>query len=308
MAHDALGRHISKRRTKKNFTTIGLCLTLYVLLAMILPYIFNWYMIETNSSILKDDFLYYGIYFIFMLFGTIIPFFFMRKFARVKFRRIFRVANASFSDLFVQTIVLFALCIASTYISSTIVSNFGLQGKLISSIGFNYEDKNLVNNLYLFMLIVVSPILEEYAFRGVLLTTLGRYGRKFALIASSIVFALAHNNFAEMIPAFAMGYILGKLSLRYRSIQPTIVIHILFNAFIYGLCVLPTSITKYMAYGLVAICILTIYLVLTGKYQFIKVQNSSSNKVVSSIFYSNFWIVFAMMMMVGYTLLFTFVI
>ena len=296
---------ISKKKAKKNFTTIGLCLTLYVLFVMILPYIFNWYMIELNSSILKDEFLYYGIYFIVMFIGTIIPFFFMRKFAKVKFRRIFRAVNASFNDLFVQTIVLFAVCIATTYISSTIVSNFGLEGKLITSIGFNYEEKNLVNNLYLFMLIIVSPILEEYAFRGVLLTTLGRYGRKFALIASSIVFALAHNNFAEMIPAFAMGYILGKISLRYRSIQPTIVIHILFNAFMYGLCVLPASITKYMAYGLVAICLLTIYLVLTGKYQFIKVQNSSTNKIVSSIFYSNFWIVFAMMLMVGYTLLFT---
>lgn len=308
MGHHASGKHISKRRTKKNFTTIGLCLTLYVLFIMILPYIFNWYMIELNSSILKDEFLYYGVYFIIMLFGTIIPFFFMRKFARVKFRRIFRAANVSFSDMFVQTIVLFALCIATTYISSTIVTNFGLQGRLISSIGFNYEDKNLANSLYLFMLIAVSPILEEYAFRGVLLTTLGRYGRKFALIASSIMFALAHNNFAEMIPALAMGYILGKISLRYRSIQPTIIIHMLFNAFMYGLCVLPTSITKYMAYGLVTICLLTIYLVITGKYQFIRVQNSSSNKIVSSIFYGNFWVVFAMMLMIGYTLLFTFVV
>ena len=296
---------ISQKKAKRNFTTIGLMLMIYVLFVMIFPYVFVEYMKLTNSSILEDKILYYGIYFIVILFGTIIPFFIMRKFARIKFRRIFRMANVGFFDVFVQTIVLFTVCIVLTYVSNVIFSRFGLDGKLIASIGFSYDEVNLSNHIYLFMLILVTPILEEYAFRGVLLTALGKYGKRFALIASSLIFAFAHNNFAEMIPACAMGFILGKIALRYRSVQPTVIIHILFNGFIYLLCILPATITKYMTYGLAAICILALYLILTGRYEWIQVQSSRSAKVTRSLFYTRFTIVLTMILMVGYTLLFT---
>lgn len=300
-------KKLSQKTVKKNFTTIGLILILYIFFIMIIPYAFNFYLNETNSPILKDPILYYGIYFIDIIIGTIIPFFIMRKFSKIKLKKLTRKINASFVDLFVQTIVFFVICIALTYVSNIIINYFGLEGKLISGIGFSYDESNLSNLLYILMLIVVSPIMEEYAFRGVLLNSLSRYGKKFALYASAIIFALAHNSFAEMIPAFVMGIMLGKASLRYKSIQATIVIHILFNAFIFGLCVMPLSVVKYMAYGLVAICVIAFALVLTGRYERINIQNSKNNNVASKLFYSRFTVIFAMFLLIVYTCLFTFV-
>lgn len=300
-------KKISQRTVKRNFNTIGLILVLYVLFVMFCPYLMHFYIVDINSPILKDDFLYYGIYFIFIVIGTVIPFFMMRRFSKTSLKRITRKVNATFSDLFVQTIVFFTICIALTYASNVIFNSFGLEGKLISSIGLSYDEANLNNLLYIFMLIVVTPIMEEYAFRGVLLRTLSRYGKMFALIATSIIFALAHNNFAEMIPAFAMSISLGKTALRYKSIQPTIVIHILFNAFIYGLCVMPQSIVKYMAYALVAICILAFALILTGRYERISIQKSKTNHIANKLFYSRFSILLSMILMVVYTCLFTFI-
>lgn len=300
-------KKLSQKTAKRNFSTIGLILVLYVLLVMFMPYCLNYYMVEFNSSILKDEYLYYGVYCIIVVFGTLIPFFIMRKFSKIKFKKLTRKVSATFVDLFVQTIVFFTICIALTYVSNMLFNYFGLDGKLISGIGFSYEEASLGNLLYIFMLIFVSPLMEEYAFRGVLLSSLSRYGKKFALYATSIIFALAHNNFAEMIPAFAMGVVLGKTSLRYKSIQPTIIIHILFNAFIFGLCVMPLTITKYMAYGLVAICVIALALVLTGRYEKISIQKSSSNKITSTLFYTRFTIVLAIILMIAYTCLFTFV-
>lgn len=300
------GKKLSQKTVKRNFTTIGLILIFYVIFIMFIPYALNFYFKETNSIIIKDEFLYYGVYFIIIVFGTLIPFFIMRKFSKIKLRKLTRKVNATFVDLFVQTIVFFTICIALTYVSTTIFNNFGLEGKLISSIGLSFNAVNIKNWLYVFMLIVVSPIMEEYAFRGVLLNSLSRYGKAFALYATSIIFALAHNNFAEMIPAFAMGVALGKTSLRYKSIQPTIVIHILFNAFIYGLCIMPESIVKYMAYGLVAICVLAFALILTGRYEKISIQRSRSNTIANNLFYSRFTVIFAMILMIIYTCLFMF--
>ena len=300
-------KKLSRKSVKRNFTTIGLILVLYAFFVMIIPYFFHYYMVETSSEIIKDDFLYYGIYFLLMVVGTIIPFFMMRKFSKIKLKKLTRKVNATFVDLFVQTIVFFTICIALTYVSNILINYINLEGKLISSIGFSYEEANLNNWLYIFMLVVVSPIIEEYAFRGVLLNSLSRYGKRFALYATSIIFALAHNNFAEMIPAFAMGIALGKTSLRYKSIQPTIIIHILFNAFILGLCVMPASISKYMAYGLVAICVLAFGLILSGRYEKISVQESKSNVVASKLFFSRFTVVLSMILMIAYTCLFTFI-
>ena len=300
-------KKLTRKKVKRNFTTIGLLLILYVLFVMLVPYFFHFYLVETNSEILRDNFLFYGIYFIFIVIGTLIPFFIMRKFSRISFKRLTRKVSATFIDLFVQAIVFFTICIILTYVSTTIFNRFGLEGKLISGIGFSFEQANLEYGLYVFMLIVVSPILEEYAFRGVLLNSLSRYGKSFALYATSIVFALAHNNFAEMIPAFAMGIALGKTSLRYKSIQPTIVIHILFNAFIYALCVMPTSITQYMTYALVAICILAIYLILSGRYEKISMQKAKSSSYAASLFYSRFTVIFAIILMIAYTCLVTFI-
>jgi len=300
-------KKLSQKRVKRNFTTVGLVLILYVLFVMFVPYLVHFYIVDSKSPIMDDEILYFGIYYLIVVFGTLIPFSILRRSSRIKLKRITRRVNATFSDLFVQTIVFFTICIALTYASNMIFNSVSIDGKLISSIGFSYEDENLYNLFYIFMLILVTPLLEEYAFRGVLLTTLSRYGKQFALYTSAVLFALAHNNFAEMIPAFAMGITLGKTSLRYKSIQPTIVIHILFNGFIYGLCVMPQSIVKYMAYGLVAICVLAFALIFTGRYEKISIQSSKSNSIATRLFYSRFAIVFAMILMIIYTCLYSFV-
>ncbi|MBQ2659343.1 MAG: CPBP family intramembrane metalloprotease [Erysipelotrichaceae bacterium] len=295
---------VSRKYAKRCFGTIGLLLTMYALFVLIIPFFMHMYMLNVESDILDDKLLYYGIYFIIILFGTFVPFFLMRLIFKLKFGKFNSSISASFSDLFVQTIVFFTLCIALTYVSNLLFAYLGMEGKLISSIGFSYDEANLSYPLYIFMLIAVTPLIEEYAFRGVLLNTLSKYGKRFGLIASAVIFALAHLHFAEMLPAFAMGIQLGKTSLRYKSIQPTIIIHILFNALIYALCVIPASITKYMAFGIAAIVIMAGYLIISGRYERIKIQKLRSNRTTNILFYSSPAVIIAMMLMILDTLLF----
>ena len=297
---------VSIRYARKNFSVIGLFLILYTLFVLILPFFFHMYMQYSNSPILYDRLMYFGIYFIIILFGTLIPFLLMRLYFRLPFRKINRRITTSFTDLFVQTIVFFTICIALTYVSNRIFVYFSQEGKLISSIGFSYDDAYLDNYLYVFMLVIVTPIMEEYAFRGVLLNVLGKYGKVFGLYASAILFALAHTNFSEYIPTFAMGYVLGKTSLRYKSIRPTIIIHILFNGLIYALCVIPAPVTQYMAYGLAAVFMISVYLILTGKYERVQIQKLRSNKTTNIVFYTCPTVILSMLLMIGASLLFLF--
>ncbi len=297
---------VSKKYARKHFNTVGLLLIMYALAVLIVPFFLHMYLVDRESVIVKDEMLYYGLYFIIILFGTLIPFFIMRKAFRIPLKKINRKFSATFVDLFVQTIVFFTICISLTYVSMILFSRIGLEGKLISSIGFSYDEANLNNIIYVIMLIVVTPIVEEYAFRGVLLNVLSKYGKTFGLYASAIIFALAHMNFTEMIPAFMMGFLLGKTSLRYRSITPVIFIHLLFNGLIYALCVIPSSITRYMAYGLVAIVVIAGYLILSGRYERIRIQKLRSNKITNIVFFTRPAVVIALLLMIADSVLFMF--
>ncbi len=297
-------RHVSKKYVKKKFSAVGLFLILYALFVLIVPYFFHMYLKMTVSPILKDKLLYYGIYLIIVLFGTLIPFYLMRRYFGITHRKMNRSINATFVDLFVQTIVCFTLCILLTYVSNILFSYLGMEGRLISSIGFSFNEAELTEPLYVFMLLIVTPIIEEYAFRGVLLNTLGKYGKVFALIASALIFGLAHTHFSEIIPAFAMGILLGKTSLRYRSIRPTIMIHILFNVLLYWLCIVPSSIARYMAYILAVIFILTVYLILSGRYERVRIQKLHSDRLTNILFYSRPTVILAILLMIAYSAFF----
>lgn len=299
---------VSRKTARRDFGTIGAFLIIYTLMVMVIPYFLHAFLRLTSPEIVNDQLFFFGLYFIIILLGTILPFFAMRKAMKLPFKKFNRSASISFIEIFVQTIVFFTTCLILTYLSNIIFSYVGLGDKLISGIGFSYDEAYLNNWLYVFMLVLVTPIIEEYAFRGVLMNCMAKYGKLFGLIGSSILFALAHMQFAEMIPAFAMGYLLGGTTLRYRSIRPTIIIHILFNAFIYGLCVLPVSIAQYIAYGLVAVFLLTIFFIVTGKYQGVRIQTLRNSKITNRLFYTSPTVVLAMLLMLLSTSLMSFVV
>jgi membrane protease YdiL (CAAX protease family) len=73
--------------------------------------------------------------------------------------------------------------------------------------------------------VIIAPLTEEFICRGVLLRAFRRYGDVFAVVASSLVWALLHGNFVQGIPVFCMGIIFGMLALKSDSIIPTFIIH-----------------------------------------------------------------------------------
>lgn len=299
-------RIISKKKAKRDLSTVGLCLIVYALFVLIFPYGVKVFMDLYDPEFANDEYFYIGVYLIIVVLGTFIPFFILKQISGVKNNRIFGKVNASFIDLFVQTIVCIATCTALTYVSNILLSYVNVESRLLSSIGLNYGEAYLNNYLYIFLLVIVTPILEEFAFRGVLINALGKYGKVFGLYTSALIFALAHSTVGELLPGFAMGYVLGKISLRYKSIQPTIFIHILFNAFIYALVVMPEKYAMYMAYGIGAICILAFYLFITGRYRTVKMKKSRGTRTSFRIFFKRFTIIFSIILMIIHLLLVAF--
>jgi membrane protease YdiL (CAAX protease family) len=78
---------------------------------------------------------------------------------------------------------------------------------------------------------IVAPLIEELAFRGVVLAALGsRWGMWPAIALSSALFAAYHASTWLFLPMLVLGAALGWLTWTRRSLWPAIVLHVLYNA------------------------------------------------------------------------------
>ncbi len=81
------------------------------------------------------------------------------------------------------------------------------------------------------VLAVGAPIVEELFFRGVLLRSLlGRMATPLAILATALLFALAHFEAVQFAGLAAFGVVLGVLAWRTGRLAPGIAAHAAFNA------------------------------------------------------------------------------
>jgi len=78
---------------------------------------------------------------------------------------------------------------------------------------------------------VAAPVFEEIMFRGFLLPSLTRYVPVWgAILASSLLFAIAHLSLSEVLPLATLGMVLGIVYSRSRNLLSSILLHSLWNA------------------------------------------------------------------------------
>ncbi|HJA41742.1 MAG TPA: CPBP family intramembrane metalloprotease [Firmicutes bacterium] len=78
-------------------------------------------------------------------------------------------------------------------------------------------------------IVVVGPIVEELVYRGGILMSLRRFGDKFAITVSAILFGLMHGNILQAIFATIVGFVLGYICVKTNSLRYCIIIHMLNN-------------------------------------------------------------------------------
>ena len=109
---------------------------------------------------------------------------------------------------------------------------------------------------------ILSPIIEEMMFRGVMLNKLRRYGDKVAIITTAILFGLFHANFSQFFYAVALGMIFAYVALKTGTIKYSIILHIVVN--IMGGVILPAAIgdgSNMVVSGCVGLVLLAIVII-----------------------------------------------
>ena len=85
--------------------------------------------------------------------------------------------------------------------------------------------------VWVFMTVLLAPVIEELFFRGAVFGTLANYSPFFAVVVSALIFGLSHRNPPQAVNAFTLGAFLAIGYLKTGSVAVCVFIHIVNNAF-----------------------------------------------------------------------------
>lgn len=135
------------------------------------------------------------------------------------------------------------VCMFGNIVSSTFVLALNRIGITLTSPPFVVPDGVFGKILFVIYAAVLPALLEEFAIRGVVMQPLRRYGDGFAIISSSLIFALMHGNWVQAPFAFIAGIGIGYAVTLSGSLWTGVLIHFINNMFSVTLSILQQSVS-----------------------------------------------------------------
>ena len=144
------------------------------------------------------------------------------------------ISGFRISDAYKKTYVPFTLLLSLVFIGMAMamvanvaaqmlddnLSVFGLQNS--ASMTNDQALDPLQTFLYIFSVSAVPALAEEFAFRGIVMGRLRKYGNCFAIVASAVMFGAMHGNTTQIVFAFILGLVFGFVDCVADSIIPSV--------------------------------------------------------------------------------------
>ena len=115
-------------------------------------------------------------------------------------------------------------------IVTAIVNSLSSQGINVPVSDFSMHSPTRYELIIQFVYVcLLGPICEEFIYRGLVIKLLAPFGKLTAVVFSALIFGLMHGNIEQAITAALGGVVYALVAVKYNSIAPTVVIHILNN-------------------------------------------------------------------------------
>lgn len=258
-------RELTKKDLKKEFKHIGGALLFNLVLQLVVASILS----AVFVSVISSHYNYYLVDFNLMMMTTLvitllcadtIPFYWCAHRLKIKIRTYYKKPELSSSELVQWFFVIMGIVAVYNLLTTGLINLFP---------NINFEQSGLeafsgtdwISLLMSFLaLACIAPIFEEIAFRGICLHVFAKYGTRFAIIASSMLFSLLHGNVIQSLFAFGLGVLLSLLTLKAKSIIPATIIHFANNS----IAIIPIQWFVYLLFGI---------FILGGLFFFLKNRN-----------------------------------
>ncbi len=220
-----------KKKIKKHSFVVGICILVFLASPYILGFMLGIFgvaeLYSTDYIFQRSIELIYSVVFLFL------PFFFVYLFKDNK-------GKTEIESAFKKPcsgIVFFAaigfglmLCYCGDFISNWIALIFQSFGVTLTSTGEVYIPTEGAPLVLFFISTAIAPaIIEEFALRAVTMQALRKYGDKFAIVMTALVFGLMHRNAVQGIFAFIAGIVFGYICIATESVWTAVVVHALNN-------------------------------------------------------------------------------
>lgn len=94
----------------------------------------------------------------------------------------------------------------------------------------SFSDDTVKNVILVLYTVVIAATTEELLCRGLALKLFSPVSKKFAVIASAVLFGVMHGNFGQMFNGFLLGLVMGYVAVKSKSIWLPIICHMAANA------------------------------------------------------------------------------
>lgn len=137
-----------------------------------------------------------------------------------------------FIAIIISIVLVFVMFIFRNFITNLL---FGAL-KFIPEEFYEYFNNELVQNnttiqllIYTVSIVIITPVMEELFFRGVIIGSYSTYSRKLSVIFSIFVFSIAHHSFMQRIYVIPLSFVCGYLLLKTKKIIYSIIVHAFVN-------------------------------------------------------------------------------
>lgn len=245
---------MTKRKFKNFAFVIGAGIIIYIgiqtILSLIcsiaLPSLFSEFLTETDITLIMQIILQVfslGIASIFVLS-------YVEKESNLPTKNI--TSKQKTKIVFISVMIIFALQYLLTLV---VYPNIGLDYSSTDMFDINC-DSSLFSKIILVLTLAVTPaIFEELFFRKAIIDFSSKFGKKFALIFSALLFGIIHMNLSQGLFAFIIGIIFGIIYLYTNDVKLTMIIHFINNGFAALEMILPENGAIAIA-GVLLICLI----------------------------------------------------
>lgn len=229
-------KYLREQNEKRNIKLIGnaagLCVIAYVVIQNILstvflifPSLYEMYMNDPTVQSIAT--IFFSVFSLIIPFGTA-GFYFEKKTGT----DVFKFNKPVNNSLMITAIPLgFFICLVGNYVTSIFVSLMDMAGITLSSPEYDVPSDFAGRTVYAIAVAVVPALVEEFAIRGAVMQPLRRYGDKFAILASAIVFAVLHGNLIQAPFALIAGIGIGYAVCITNSLWTGVLIHFCNNLY-----------------------------------------------------------------------------
>ncbi len=289
---------IDKKELRKVLNKIGIGFIVYCFLVASLflayEYAMNTYAHYFDLFILESIDL--SVEIISSLIIYILPFYLVTRLVKITKVKAFKVTKIKVNSLLAYTCMLISMYFFIIFMFSGLIAVFGFETLTINP--YFYSANLIISISYAIYFLLILPFLEEYIFRGVILQLTSKFGASFAMICTSLLYALFLLGRADFITSFVMGLLLALIAMMYQSALPTVMMRIGLNAMVLVSLYIPQEYS--WIFGLLTIIVYgyTFFYLIKNMHKQIVFKETLPKKMTWSAFFTSFLLMVAIILLI----------